>query len=871
MRRSNLEDGLLDAEQPKPLSIEPLDADDEADERESEGFTDRDWKHLFKTSLSAAQTYQDAKLRGTWGKNYRAFNNRHMRGSKYETGRYKTRSKMFKPKTRMAVRKNDATAAGAMFSTEDVVSITPERAKDPVHAVTAQFIHEILNYRLDRANPKAGPSWFMTAIGARQDTQLTGICVSKQYWEYEEKTTPRFVKKPVLNEFGEEVIDPVAGVPVTERTIERQVTVVKDRPMCDLLPPEHALIDPTGKWTDPIQEGGYFIACFPMRREDVEEMLMKDAERSVVGGGRFRKIDPSLLDASGKSDSSSRRQGIRHAREDGTDRYESRHAESENGDILWLYECFYRIDGEDWHWWMLGESIMLSDPVPVEESYPEQHGMRPYVRGVGTLESHRAHPTAPVELWQPMQQEINDITNLRLDALKMSISPITKVRRGQQVDLRAVQNRGPDATILLNDMEDVMFDRAPTPPGDTQLDINTMSTDFDELAGVFSGSSVMANRQLNETVGGMRMLNGSANALTEFDLRVWVETWCEPVLRQMANLIRFYESDERIMAIAGEKAGLLTAVEEEAEARQKEREERKKIAEQMKKAGIEPPAELMEEGEDEDEQGLDRASTLNKFARIGLSQAIDTLAEADVHVRVNVGIGSVSSDQKLAKLMGATKITMETQAIWGESGIEMNGAALLQEIWGLSGYRDADRFFRVKKDTEKAPPPEVQLEMLKQKGRMQEKQADLMGKIKLEQLKQAAAQRKGQMEAMQKAKEAEEDYRLELEANERAWIELEHKLQMDYAGRVQESARFQHERQTGERDREDAQKNRFEDRQDRAMDRQAGKDSAKAGKPSAANSGGTLPSTATKDIAAMMQAIASLRQEVNQLRQMQGA
>jgi len=85
----------------------------EAGDQDDKAFVD-----LFKRALNASSTYQGAKLTPAWGRNYRAYANRHFTGSKYDTPRYRNRSKLFKPKTRMAVRKNDATAAGALFSTE---------------------------------------------------------------------------------------------------------------------------------------------------------------------------------------------------------------------------------------------------------------------------------------------------------------------------------------------------------------------------------------------------------------------------------------------------------------------------------------------------------------------------------------------------------------------------------------------------------------------------------------------------------------------------------------------------------------------------------------------------------------------------------
>jgi hypothetical protein len=525
---------------------------------------DKTWIDLFKTSVRSARDFQTSKLQASWSRNYRAFANRHMNGSKYDTYRYRARSKLFKPKTRAAVRKNDATAAQSMFSTEDVVSITPERAGDKLQTSMARFLHEDLNYRLDRSNKWAGPNWFLTAIGARQDTQLTGICVSKQYWEYEERTVSTYVdvttQTMALDETGMPVIDMVTGQPVmkdvVEQGIEDTIEIVRDRPMITLIPPEHALIDRTGDWRDPIQEGGFFIAAMPARLDDVEYTIKQQASRNVMGGGTWRSdIDIAKL-RQAKSQKSDNAAAVRRARDDGMDRYDGAFQGKDN-ETIWLYECFYRKDGEDWHFWMLGENILLSDPRPTIESYPEQFGDRPYVRGLGALETHKTHPMAPVESWQPLQMEINDTTNLTLDAMKMSISPITKIKKGRGVDLKQVQNRGPDASVMVQEMDDVTFDRAPSPDGNSQMAINIMSNDMDELAGVFAQGSVQSNRMLNETVGGMQLLSASANALTEFDLRVWVETWVEPALSQTVNLIRHYESDEVVIAVAGERAGLI--------------------------------------------------------------------------------------------------------------------------------------------------------------------------------------------------------------------------------------------------------------------------------------------------------------------------
>lgn len=78
--------------------------------------------------------------------------------------------------------------------------------------------------------------------------------------------------------------------------------------------------------------------------------------------------------------------------------------------------------------------------------------------------------------------------------------------------------------------------------------------DFDELQGNFSASTIEGARNLNETVGGMALLAGSSSIVTEYALRTFAETWVERVLKQLLRLEQYYETDEVILALAGQKA-----------------------------------------------------------------------------------------------------------------------------------------------------------------------------------------------------------------------------------------------------------------------------------------------------------------------------
>ena len=724
--RDALEDGLEAASR---FNAETEDGEDSA------FLSDREWKRFFKDALTASEDFQQQKLRKTWSRNMRAFQSRHPDGTKYDTYRYRHRSKLFKPKTRMAVRKNDATAAAALFSTSDVVSITATRTANPVQKMGAKLLNSVFNYRFDRTNPLAGPNWFMTVVGAHQDAQLAGICISKQYWEYETYEAEEIVSEEVVDETGMPVFDEITGAPKVREEIETTTIVRRDRPMSDNLPPEQGFIDYTGDWRDPVQEGGYFIAGFPVRDNDLETWIRRESERPRVGGGEWRKdIDLDKVRAHGKGDKRNT-SAVRRAREEGQDRYESRHS-GKHDDTLWIYECFYRYDGEDWTWWMLGETIMLSDPIPTRHAYPEQKGGRPYVRGVAAIETHKAYPASPVETWQQLQQEMNEITNLTLDARKMSISPTTKVVRGKNIDMKQVQNRGPDGIIVVEDEKDVTFDKAPGPDGGQQLDMNNLSVDFDELAGVFSTGSVQTNRQLNETVGGMQIMQGSSNSLTEFDLRVWVETWVEPTIRQLVNLIQYYESDKTVLEVAGDKAGVL-------------------IGGQPPKAtgGLKSP----------DKRDMEREP------QISLVEIMDAFDDLSVAVRVDVGIGALDSKQKIEKFMGGVKMSMEMMPLLAADGITMDGPAIVEEAWGLMGYKDADRFYK-RQDPGQKKPSEEEI-----KAKQEQQRAAIEEKRKADEFQRKEAMDKAEFarkKAMDEAAMAREREKHEWAQNDRALDKL---------------------------------------------------------------------------------------------------
>ena len=624
-----------------------------------------DFLKLARQAQQQARVFATASVRNKWQRSYRAFHNQHFDGSKYTKSSYRGRTKLFKPKTRSAIRKNEAAAAQALFSTMDTVSIQPSR-EDPKSSVSAYVMHEIINYRFDRSSGKNGIPWFMNCMGARQDSQITGMCFSKQYWEYEEEPDPNAYEpevsndpvhsgrsqysmdssiNPPPNEDGLEdypawgnrkdmPVEPVAeeadGYIDAEFEEDRPARVKYDRPVVWLVPGENVTLDPAAPWFDPVQQGGYIRVMYPMHLHEVRGMMKNRSGR--MGGGAWQPypdsiISTSTIDWNAKS--------VRQARESGRDRMSEEAANAGDLKIIWVYENFFRWEGIDYHFWSLAESYYLTDPTPVEEVYPHNMGERPYVGGYGVIESHSVWPMSPAESWQPLQQESNDITNLRLDTIKQNVSPMAKAKRGAQVDIRQLRTRGPDSTLLVHNMEDVEFDRPSDIGSSAYAEMNHLNSDFDDLAGNFSAGSVMTNRSLNETVGGMKMLSGSANMMTEYDLRIWSETWVEPVIRQVIRLEQYYEDNPEILAIAGERARI--------------------------------------------------------YERFGITQISNAMLEADVLTSVDVGMGANDPTMQMQKLNTAFE-TMGGLAEYFDRPVKVNAEEAAEAIFGYAGFKDGKKF-----------------------------------------------------------------------------------------------------------------------------------------------------------------------------------
>ena len=157
-------DSLILGEQAKALpegmrdgsgAIDTKDADVTTQVKDACGMTPTELLQRVTDCERDGKTYLEIYVNPARARSYKAYRNEHFENSKYLSARYKTRSKLFKPKTRNAVRKAQASAAAALFASADIVDVTASDESNPMQLASAAVTKELLNYRLDRSNGRS--------------------------------------------------------------------------------------------------------------------------------------------------------------------------------------------------------------------------------------------------------------------------------------------------------------------------------------------------------------------------------------------------------------------------------------------------------------------------------------------------------------------------------------------------------------------------------------------------------------------------------------------------------------------------------------------------------------------------------------------
>ena len=99
----------------------------------SDNDKDKNWLKIAQESFTDSNSYFDANIRSSIEQALRLVQGKHPTNSKYLSDSYKGRSRIFRPKTRAALRKNEAVLASALFSNEDVLNITAYNENEETH------------------------------------------------------------------------------------------------------------------------------------------------------------------------------------------------------------------------------------------------------------------------------------------------------------------------------------------------------------------------------------------------------------------------------------------------------------------------------------------------------------------------------------------------------------------------------------------------------------------------------------------------------------------------------------------------------------------------------------------------------------------
>lgn len=615
----------------EPRSVSSLDAG-----AQSEGLDPATAQRVGRECYDASTNWLNSSRRARWNDSLRAFQSLHPTGSKYLSRDYSYRSTLYRPKTRTMVRKAETQTASAFFSNEDVVSITPQDEDDILQVASADVMQELLQYRLTKTIP-----WFLTIVGARQDMEVMGVAIAKPYWKYSEEDVSqsrmmvdRITGQPILGADGQPII--------TEEWTKKPT---EDHPWIDLIAPENFRFEPGADWRDPVGTSPYLIELIPMYITEVRE--------KIESGEWLPVAESALLAATDLDDDPTRR-----SREQGRVPGKDHDAwKPRTYDICWVRENIVKWGGKDWHFMSVGSAgELLTEPVPLEEVY--LHGERPYVVGSVMVETHKSYPSSKVELVRDLQRAANDDWNLRFDNVKLVLNPRQFVRKGKGIEITDVRNFMPGKVVLVDDPQtDVYWDRPPPPDQSAYAEQDRINLDFDDLTGDFTNSSVEASQLQQQSATGMHLMSGQASGMNEYELRVFAETFVEPVIRQLIKLEQAYETDPVVLSIAGKNAQIIQ--------------------------------------------------------KYGISQITDELLNQELTTKANVGIGATNPQLKLRNFAMAGELLGK---MFGPTLIQgANFEEIVKEVMGLSGYKDGSRFFKPNFDPRVAMLQQ-QIQQLQKKG-----------------------------------------------------------------------------------------------------------------------------------------------------------
>ena len=556
--------------------------------------SDEEWLSRAKQAYDTSTSYFDNNVRTDLDNSIRAFHNQHKSGSSFASATNTFTSKVYRPKTRSALMKYEAAADAAYFSNPDVVSIEAENPSDKNEVLSAAITKALIQYRLTKTIP-----WYQIVIGGFQDAQVQGLAVAHYYWKVKvgEKNGSKYLEE--------------------------------DKPAIDLIPLENFRFDPNANWTDIVNSSPFLIYLRPMFVCDI---------KTHMESGYFNKIsDDEILQTTAPTGGSTRTLRAQA----GQDPRTKSSKELSDYEVVTVQEHIHRVDGQDYVWYTLDNQVMLKSPVPIEEIYFTEE--RQFVIGQCVIETHNPYSSSIPTIVSGVQEEINEIANQRLNNVKLALNKKFIIKSDSEIDLAALlRNQPGSAVYTLDPTNDVRELSTPDVTQSSYVEQDRLNADFDELVSNFNPTGIQGQQAGGaDTWRGMQMLNANANIVLEHQLRIFSQTFIEPILRGLVKLEAKYETDDVLLALIGKQQG----------------------------------------------------ETMEKF---GVDEVTDEMLRKDLVVKVNVGMGSTDPLTKTKKLID-TIMTLEN-VMKSPLSRAFDIKEIAKELFANAGYGDGMRFLNQQVD-----------------------------------------------------------------------------------------------------------------------------------------------------------------------------
>jgi hypothetical protein len=299
-------------------------------------------------------------------------------------------------------------------------------------------------------------------------------------------------------------------------------------------------------------------------------------------------------------------------------------------------------------------------------------GERPFVMGFSVIEAHRNYPDGDVAQGAPLQEEINQIANQRLDNVRLVLNKRYFIRRGSQMDLDSLMRNTPGGGVMTNDpQKDVNIVSTPDVTGSSYQEQDRLTADFDELVGGFGPQAAAAGGKQVDRAGSLDQIQGAAGTVQDYSIKIFFSTWMEPVLRQIVQMEQKYETDQTVLAIAAKQTPL--------------------------------------------------------WIRYGESTVDDQYLQQELITVVDVGMGNTDPVKRIQKLAFGLGQIMQLP----DMGRRVKSRKVADEVMGALGYKNADRFFMDDaeltahlKDPNQPPPPPPPPEVMIKQAELAQRKAE---------------------------------------------------------------------------------------------------------------------------------------------------